>query len=112
KPRFRGLPLPASGLEMTGEGVLFSAEGASRAGLGCCTPPLASNFRSENASTLRAPAIDVAAVVFAEQACPPPRPLSRASSLRCHSEPLAFWPCEESAVAFSRHSPLTTRHCL
>ena len=54
---------------MRGERVLFSAEGASRAGLGCCTPPLASNFRSENASTMSRPAIDVAAVVFAEQAC-------------------------------------------
>jgi hypothetical protein len=42
--------------------VLFSAEGTSRAGLGCCTPPLASNFRSNDASTLRAAAIDLAAV--------------------------------------------------
>ena len=51
---------------MRGDGVPFSAEGASRAGLGCCAPPLASNFRSNDASTLRAAAIDVAAVVFGE----------------------------------------------
>jgi len=47
---------------MRGDGVLFSAEGASRAGLGCCTSPLASNFRSEKASTMLGAAIDVAAV--------------------------------------------------
>ena len=54
---------------MRGDGVLFSAEGASRAGLGCCTPQLASNFRSENASMMSRPALDHAAVVFAEQTC-------------------------------------------
>jgi len=54
---------------MRGDGVLFSAEGASRAGLGCCTPQLASNFRSENASMMSRPALDHAAVVFVEQAC-------------------------------------------
>jgi len=56
---------------MKADGVLFSAEGASRAGVGCCKPPLASsfgpslassNFRSNDASTLRVTAIDVAAV--------------------------------------------------
>jgi len=54
-------------------GVLFSAESASRAGVGCCTPPLASsfglsfassNFRSNDASMLRGAGIDVAAVVL------------------------------------------------
>jgi len=55
---------------MKGDGVLSSAEGASRTGLGCCTPPLASsNFRSENVSTMSRPAIDVAAVAFAERVC-------------------------------------------
>jgi len=44
--------------------VPFSAEGASRAGLGCCTPPLASsNSRSENASTMSRAALDHVAVV-------------------------------------------------
>lgn len=42
--------------------MLFSAEGASRVGVGCCTPPLASNFRSPRRYTLRAAVIDVAAV--------------------------------------------------
>ena len=55
---------------MKGDGVPFSAEGAFRAGLGCCTPPLApSNFRSENISTMSCAALDHAAVVFVEQAC-------------------------------------------
>jgi len=55
---------------MKGDGVPFSAEGAFRAGLGCCTPPLApSNFRSENISTMSCAALDHAAVVFAEQTC-------------------------------------------
>ena len=47
---------------MRGDGVPFSAEGASRASLGYCAPPLASNFRSNDASTSRGAAIDVAAV--------------------------------------------------
>jgi len=51
---------------MGGGGVLFSGEGASRAGSGCCASPLASNFRSNDASTLRAAAIDVATVVLGE----------------------------------------------
>jgi len=54
---------------MRGDGVLFSAEGASRAGLGYCTPPLASsNFRSEKASTMLCAALGGVAVVLEEQA--------------------------------------------
>ena len=50
---------------MRGDWVLFPAEGAFRAGLGCCTPPLASsNFRSENVSTMSRAALDHAAVVL------------------------------------------------
>ena len=58
---------------MRGDGVLFSAEGASRAGVACCKPPLASSFgpsgfRSNDASMLRGAAIEVATVVFWGQA--------------------------------------------
>lgn len=58
--------------------MLFSAEGF-RVGSGCCTPPLASSFgpllassgfRSNDASTMRGAAIDVAAVVLGG-ACDP-----------------------------------------
>jgi len=51
---------------MNGDWALRPAEGALRAGLGCCTPPLASsNFRFEKASTMLGAAPGCVAVVFA-----------------------------------------------
>ena len=49
---------------MNGDWALRPAEGALRAGLGCCTPPLASsNFRFEKASTMLGAAPGCVAVV-------------------------------------------------
>ena len=81
-----------AGSEMRDDGVLFPAEGAARA-LGRRMPPLASNFRRNDASTSRAAAIDPAAVERYEVQWP------FVPSLNVRAGRVNEWPSRRAAFA-------------